>query len=106
MGWLTGYIGVMTSQPTVKWWANGLADRVHWSDDQLADCGVVGLMGWPTVKWWSDRLANRVCWSDDQLADCGVVGPMGWLTYIGVMTSQLTGYVGVMTSWPTVGLVG
>ena len=48
MGRPTGYIGVGTSQPTVKWWANGLADGVHWSDDQLVDSRVVGLIGQPT----------------------------------------------------------
>ena len=63
MGRPTGYIGVVTSQPTVKWWANGSAERVHWSDDQSADSGMVGLMGqptgyigvitsWLTVGWW------------------------------------------------------
>ena len=34
MGQLTGYIGVVTSQPTMKWWANGLANSA--------------VMGWPT----------------------------------------------------------
>ena len=48
MGWPTGYIGVMTSRLTVKWWANGSADRVFWSNDQSADSGVVGLMDRPT----------------------------------------------------------
>ena len=72
MGRPTGYIGVVTSQPTVKWWANGSAERVHWSDDQSAD---------------------RVHWSDDQSADSRVVGLMGRPTgYIGVVTSQPIGY--------------
>ena len=39
-------------------------------------------------------MANRVCWSGDQSADSGVVGMMG----------RPTGYVGVVTSRPTVGL--
>ena len=41
-------------------------------------------------------MANRVCWSGDQAAD----------SEVGVMTSRPTGYVGVVTSWPTVGLMG
>ena len=76
-----------------------MADRVHWSGDQSADSGVVGLMGQPTgyivvmtsqltVKWWGNGSADMVHWSDDQSANSGV----------GVMTSQPTGYIGVMTS--------
>ena len=62
MGQPTEYVGMMTSRPTVKWWANRLANRVCWSDDQLANCGVGGLMdqligyvgvmaSWLTVGW-------------------------------------------------------
>ena len=39
-------------------------------------------------------MVDRVCWSGDQVADSGV----------GVMTRRLTGYVGVVTRRPTVGL--
>ena len=88
----TGYIGAVISWLTVKWWANGsadsgdngLAERVHWSDDQSADSGVVGLMGQPTGyigvmvgQQWGDGVdgaADRVYWSDHQLANSEVVG--------------------------------
>ena len=57
-------IGLVMGWPTVKfkwppvgqqwgWWANELADRASWSDHQLADSGVGGLMGWPT---WQDQV--------------------------------------------------
>ena len=52
IGWPTGYIGVMTSWPTVKGWANGPADRVHWSDGQSANSEVGVVTSWPTVGWW------------------------------------------------------
>ena len=63
MGWPTGYIGVVTSRPTMKWWANGSADS-----------GVMGLMGRLTVKWWGNVSADRVHWSCDQSANSEVVG--------------------------------
>ena len=60
-------------------------------------------------------MADEVCWNDDQLANSGVVGVMGQLMgYVGMMTSWSTvgglmgwlmGYVGMMTSWLTVGWV-
>ena len=68
-----------------------MANGVCWGDDQSADSGVMGLMGWltgyigvgtsrPTVKWWGNGLA-----------DSWVMGLMGQPTgYVGVITSQLT----------------
>ena len=57
------------------------------------------LKWWPVSWQWGggvDGAANRICWSGDQSADSGVVGLMG----------QLTGYVGGVTSWLTVGCWG
>ena len=86
MGWLTGYVvvvtswptghvGVMTSWLTVGWWADGAANRVGWTGDQLADSGVVGLMGWLTVQLeclpfdqryeaWVIHFTNSMCSAD------------------------------------------
>ena len=111
---LTGYIGVMTSWLTVLfgWWpasqqwgggaADGVANRVHWSDDQLANSVVwvmtsqltMGWWGWwggwqGTLEWWP--VGQQCCLGGDQPADNGVVGLMGWPTgYIGMMINQLT----------------
>ena len=76
----------MTSQLTVGWWADRVANRVSASDNQLANSGVVV----------ADGVANRVSASDNQSADSGVVGLMGWPT----------GQVQVLTHQPPLELVG
>ena len=67
MGWPTGYIGVVTSQLTMKWWANGSANRVFWSNDQSADNGLVGTMGW--LKGYIGVMTSwpigHECWAID-----------------------------------------
>ena len=77
MGQPTGYVGVVSS-----------------CEDQWADSMIWVMTSWLTVKWWANGSADRVFWSNDQSANSRVVGLMDWPT----------GYIGVMTSWPTVGL--
>ena len=48
-------------------------------------------------------MADGVCVGDDQSANSGVVGLMGWLTgYVGILTSRPTVEVAVITSQLTV----
>ena len=52
MGRPTGYVGVVSSSEDQS------ANRVCWSDDQSADSGVVGLMGWLTGYVGGDQSAD------------------------------------------------